>query len=56
MHIVLTPRKTRSRKVRIIRDRATGLRAVTTLPKAPKLPSAEVREIFARLPMRYLWT
>ncbi|HEV2420607.1 MAG TPA: AbrB/MazE/SpoVT family DNA-binding domain-containing protein [Candidatus Acidoferrales bacterium] len=49
-HIVLTPRKVRSRKPRIIRDPVTGLAVLTAGPKAPKLMSAEVREILAGFP------
>lgn len=48
--IVLTPRKIRSRKARIIRDPITGLPVLTAGPKAPKLMSAEVREILADFP------
>jgi AbrB family looped-hinge helix DNA binding protein len=48
--IVLTPRKARSRKARIIRDPITGLPVLTAGPKAPKLMSAEVREILADFP------
>jgi AbrB family looped-hinge helix DNA binding protein len=49
-NIILTPRKVRSRKARIIRDRVTGLPVLTAGPKAPKLTSAEVREILADFP------
>jgi len=49
-HIVLTPRKARSRKARIVRDPLTGLPVLTAGPKAPKLMSAEVREILADFP------
>jgi AbrB family looped-hinge helix DNA binding protein len=49
-HIVLTPRKVRSRKPRIIRDPVTGLTVLTAGPKAPTLTSAEVREILADFP------
>jgi AbrB family looped-hinge helix DNA binding protein len=48
--IVLTPRKVRSRKARIIRDPVTGLPVLTAGPNAPKLMSAEVREILADFP------
>jgi len=48
--IILTLRKARSRKARIIRDPATGLPVLTAGPKAPKLTSAEVREILADFP------
>ena len=49
-HIVLTPRKARPRKARIIQDSATGLPVLTAGPEAPKLTSAEVREILADFP------
>jgi AbrB family looped-hinge helix DNA binding protein len=49
-HIVLTPRKSRSAKARIIRDPVTGLPVLTAGPKARKLTSAEVREILAEFP------
>ena len=49
-HIVLTPRKARPRKARIIRDPVTGLPTLTAGPKSPKLMSAEVREILADFP------
>jgi AbrB family looped-hinge helix DNA binding protein len=48
--IVLTPRKVRSRKARIIRDPVTGLPVLTAGSKAPKLMSAEVREMLADFP------
>jgi AbrB family looped-hinge helix DNA binding protein len=49
-HVLLTPRKVRSRKARIVRDLFTGLPALTAGPKAPTLTSAEVREILADFP------
>jgi AbrB family looped-hinge helix DNA binding protein len=48
--IVLTPRKARSRKARIIRDPATGLPVLSAGAKAPQLTSAEVREILSDFP------
>lgn len=48
--IVLTPRKVRPRKARIIRDPVTGLLTLTAGPQSPKLTSAEVREILADFP------
>jgi AbrB family looped-hinge helix DNA binding protein len=48
--IVLTPRKVRLRKARIIRDPLTGLPVLTAGPKALKLTSTEVREILADFP------
>jgi AbrB family looped-hinge helix DNA binding protein len=49
-HIVLTPRKVRPRKARIIHDPVTGLPVLTAGPEAPKLTSLEVREILADFP------
>ena len=49
-HIVLTPRTTRSRKARIIRDPLTGLPVLSAGSNAPELTSAEVREILADFP------
>lgn len=49
-HIVLTPRKVRPRNTRIVRDPVTGLPILTAGPKAPKLTSAQVREILADFP------
>ena len=49
-HIVLTPRKVRPRNARIIRDPVTGLPVLTAGSKAPKLTSAQVREILADFP------
>ena len=43
--IVLTPRKTRSLKVRILLDPITGLPALSAGPDAPALTSKQVREI-----------
>jgi AbrB family looped-hinge helix DNA binding protein len=48
--IVLTPRKVRLPKARIIRDPVTGMPVLTAGPRAPKLTSAEVREILADFP------
>jgi len=49
-NIVLTPRKVRPRNARIVRDPVTGLPVLTAGPKAPKLTSAQVREILADFP------
>ena len=49
-HIVLIPQKTRRRNARIVRDPVTGLPALTAGPDAPRLTSAEVREILADFP------
>jgi len=48
--IVLTPRKQRSRKGRIIKDPLTGLPVLTAGPGAPKLTSKQVAEILADFP------
>jgi len=48
--IVLTPRKKRSRKGRIIKDPLTGLPVLTAGPGAPKLTSKQVAEILADFP------
>lgn len=48
--IVLTPRKSRSRKVRVVRDPLTGLPVLTAGPEASKLTGVEVREILADFP------
>ena len=48
--IVLTPRKVRLPKARIIRDPVTGLPVLTAGPKAAKLTSAQVREVLANFP------
>jgi len=48
--IVLTPRKKRSRKGRIIKDPITGLPVLTAGPGAPKLTSKQVAEILADFP------
>lgn len=49
-HIVLTPRRVRGRKPRIIQDSVTGLPVITIGPKAPKLTSAQVHESLADFP------
>ena len=49
-NIVLSPRKVRLGKTRIIPDPVTGLPVLTAGPKAPKLMSAEVDEILADFP------
>jgi len=48
--IVLTPRKKRSRKGRIIKDPLTGLPVLTAGPGVPKLTSKQVAEILADFP------
>ena len=49
-HIVLTPRRARRRNAQIIRDRVRGLPVLTAGSKAPKLTSAQVREVLADFP------
>ena len=48
--IVLTPRKERPRRVRIIEDPVTGLPVLSAGPDAPVLSNKEVREILANFP------
>jgi len=48
--IVLTPRKRRPYRVKIVTDPNTGLPALSAGPKAPKLTSKEVEEILASFP------
>jgi AbrB family looped-hinge helix DNA binding protein len=48
--IVLTPRKKRSKKVRIIKDPITGFPVLDLGPDAPTLTSKEVKEMLADFP------
>jgi AbrB family looped-hinge helix DNA binding protein len=48
--VVLTPRKKRRRKAKIVIDRLTGLPVLTLGPGAPVLTSKEVEEILAEFP------
>ena len=48
--IVLTPRRKRSHRVKLVRDRLTGLPALSAGEKAPQLSSREVEEILANFP------
>jgi len=48
--IVLTPRRTRSRKVSIVLDRITGLPVLSADADAPLLSSKQVEEILANFP------
>ena len=48
--IVLTPRKKRLRKSRIVIDPVSGLPALTAGPNAPKITSAEVKALLADFP------
>jgi len=45
--IVLTPRRTRSLKVRILLDPITGLPVLSAGPDAPALTSKQVRQILS---------
>jgi AbrB family looped-hinge helix DNA binding protein len=49
-NIVLTPRKKRSRKAKIVIDKVSGLPAVTLGPGAPVLTSKEVNEMLSEFP------
>jgi AbrB family looped-hinge helix DNA binding protein len=48
--IVLTPRRVHLRKARIVRDPVTKLPVLTAGAKAPKLTSAQVREVLTDFP------
>jgi AbrB family looped-hinge helix DNA binding protein len=48
--IVLTPRRKRSRRAKIVVNPATGLPALTAGPNAPKLTCKEVEEILSNFP------
>jgi len=48
--IVLTPRKKRGRKMRIIKDPITGFPVLTAGPNAPILTHKEVKELLADFP------
>ena len=48
--IVLTPRRTRTTKVRVIRDPVTGLPVLSAGQNAPTLTSKEVKDIESSLP------
>ncbi len=48
--IVLTPRRARSRKVRIVADPVTGLPVLSAGPEAPQLSSKQVQEILSEFP------
>jgi AbrB family looped-hinge helix DNA binding protein len=48
--IVLTPRRSRSQKVRILRDPITGLPVLSGGPDAPVLTSKQVQEILSEFP------
>jgi AbrB family looped-hinge helix DNA binding protein len=48
--IVLTPRRGRTRKVKIVTDPVTGFPVLTAGPGAPVLTSKEVEEILSNFP------
>jgi AbrB family looped-hinge helix DNA binding protein len=48
--IVLTPRKKRTRRAKLVRDPVTGLPVLSAGENAPVLTSKEVREILANFP------
>ena len=48
--IVLTPRKKRPHRAKLMTDPVTGLPALSAGPKAPTLTSKEVEEILASFP------
>jgi len=47
---MLIPRRKRSRQVRILVDRITGLPVLSAGPEAPLLTSRQVREILSEFP------
>lgn len=47
---MLTPRRRRSRQVRILVDRITGLPVLSAGPEAPVLTSRQVREVLSEFP------
>jgi len=50
VRIVLTPRRKRQRKCKIIRDPITGAAVLTAGPGAPILTSQQVRELLSDFP------
>jgi AbrB family looped-hinge helix DNA binding protein len=48
--IVLTPRRRRKHRVRIVTDPITGFPVLTAEPDAPKLTSKDVEQILADFP------
>jgi AbrB family looped-hinge helix DNA binding protein len=48
--IVLTPRKKRTQRARLVTDPVTGLPALSAGPNAPTLSSKDVEEILASFP------
>ena len=48
--IILTPNRTRARKVKIVKDTITGLPVLSAGPEAPPMSSKEVHEILSSFP------
>jgi AbrB family looped-hinge helix DNA binding protein len=48
--VMLTPQRRRSRQVKILVDRITGLPVLSAGPQAPPLTSRQVREILSEFP------
>lgn len=48
--VLLTPRRRRSRQVRIVVDRITGLPVLSAGPEAPVLTGRQVHEILSEFP------
>ena len=48
--VILTPRRARSRKGKIVKDRVTGLPVLTLGTGSPMLTSKEVAEILSNFP------
>src|SRR3984885_16276719 len=48
--MVLTPRRKRPHRIKIVTDQVTGLPAFSAGPKAPTMSSKEVEEILANFP------
>lgn len=48
--VILTPRRKRLHKAKIVKDPITGLPVLAATPGAPKLTSKEVEEILAGFP------
>lgn len=48
--VILTPKKGRPRRTRIVRDPMTGLPALSLSGKAPRLTNEQVRDVLAEFP------
>jgi AbrB family looped-hinge helix DNA binding protein len=48
--VILTPRKRRKQKARILTDHLTGLPVLSVGPEAPSLTNKQVRETLAEFP------